>query len=78
MRSFDILVVGDGLSSLLFCYGFQQNKKIKVDVLSPNFKNELTDQNYKINDKLKIPYHFTSQKNIRDIKNYFVANLVDQ
>jgi len=76
MKSFDILVVGDGLSSLLFCYGFQQNKKVKVDVLSPNFKNELTDQNYKIKDKLKIPYHFTSQKNIRDIKNYFVANKI--
>ena len=76
MRSFDILVVGDGLSSLLFCYGFQQNKKVKVDVLSPNFKNELKDQNYKTKDKLKIPYHFTSKKNFRDIKNYFVANKI--
>ena len=66
MRTFDILVVGDGLSSLLFCYGFQQNKKVKVDVLSPNFNYELTDQNYKIKDKLKIPYHFTSQKNLRE------------
>ena len=53
MRTFDILVVGDGLSSLLFCYGFQQNKKVKVDVLSPNFNYELTDQNYKMEDKLK-------------------------
>ena len=36
---------------------------------------KLTDQNYKIKDKLKIPYHFTSQ-NLRDIKNYFVANKI--
>ena len=48
MRLCDIIVVGDGLSSLSFCYGFQQNKKIKVDVLSPNFNDELIDQNYKI------------------------------
>ena len=30
MKTFNVLVVGDGLSSLAFCYGFQQNKKIKV------------------------------------------------
>ena len=52
MRLCDIIVVGDGLSSLSFCYGFQQNKKIKVDVLSPNFNDELIDQNYKIKDKI--------------------------
>ena len=63
-------------ANISFCYGFQQNKKAKVDVLSPNFNNELEDQNYKIKDKLKIPYHFTSQKNFRDIKNYFVANKI--
>ena len=74
MRLCDIIVVGDGLSSLSFCYGFQQNKKIKVDVLSPNFNDELLGQNYKIKDKLKIPYHFASQKIFRDIKNYFVVN----
>lgn len=77
MKTFNVLVVGDGLSSLAFCYGFQQNKKIKVDVLSPNFKNDIKDKNNIINDRLKIPYHFASHEIFRDIQNYFIANNIN-
>ena len=77
MKTFKVLVVGDGLSSLAFCYGFQQNKNIKVDVLSPNFKNDIKDKDNVINGKLKIPYHFASREIYRDIKNYFKANNIE-
>ena len=77
MKTFNVLVVGDGLSSLAFCYGFQQNKKIKVDVLSPSFKNDIKDKNNIIKDKLKIPYHFASHEIFRDIQNYFIANNIN-
>lgn len=74
MKTFNVLVVGDGLSSLAFCYGFQQNKKIKVDILSPNFNIDYNDQDNDIKNNLKIPYHFASKEIFKDIKNYFIEN----
>ena len=47
-KIFDILVVGSGLSSLVFAEEYLK-KKNNIDIISPNFKN---------NSKCKSDYNF--------------------
>ena len=73
-KVFDILVVGSGLSSLVFAEEYLK-KKNNIDIISPNFKNNKKNEfNYDFDPKT-LPPQF--KKNFSKIVDYFRLNNLD-
>ena len=72
-KIFKIIVVGSGLSSLNFIDSFL-NKNKKIDVISPDFEQELSKSNNFNNHLFKIFPTPGIKKKIKKVKNYFTSN----
>ena len=70
-KVFDILVVGSGLSSLVFAEEYLK-KKNNIDIISPNFKYKIkTEMDYNFDPKTLQPQF---KKNFSKIVDYFHFN----
>ena len=70
-KTFDILVIGSGLSSLTFAEEYLK-KKSKLHVISPTFKNKYTNKSkFKLDQKTLPPQ---LKKNFNHIEDYFSYN----
>ena len=72
-KKFKIVVIGSGLSSLNFIASFLKKNK-KIDVISPDFKQELEASNNFNNHLFKFFPTTKMKKKINKVKNYFTAN----
>ena len=70
---FKIIVVGSGLPSLNFIDSFLKKNK-HIDVISPDFKEELNDKNNFNSHLFKIFPTPEIKKKIKKVKNYFISN----
>ena len=70
---FKIIVVGSGLPSLNFIDSFLKKNK-HIDVISPDFKEELNDKNNFNSHLFKIFPTPEIKKKIKKVKNYFTSN----
>ena len=72
--SFDVIVVGSGLSSLSFIHSYLE-KNSKIDVISPQFKKTSNiDNNLHSHIYKYLPPQMFS--NLRNVKNYFFFNKI--
>ena len=72
-KNFKIIVVGSGLPSLNFIDSFLKKNK-KIDVISPDFEQELNKSNNFNNHLFKIFPTPEIKKKIKKVKNYFTSN----
>ena len=72
-KRFKIIVVGSGLPSLNFIDSFLKKNK-KIDVISPDFEQELNKPNNLNNHLFKIFPTPEIKKKIIKVKNYFTSN----
>ena len=72
-KNFKIIVVGSGLPSLNFIDSFLRKNK-KIDVISPDFEQELNKSNNFNNHLFKIFPTPEIKKKIKKVKNYFTSN----
>ena len=72
-KNYKIIVVGSGLPSLNFIDSFL-NKNKKIDVISPDFEQELNKSNNLNNHLFKIFPTPEIKKKIKKVKNYFTSN----
>ena len=70
--SFDVIVVGSGLSSLSFIHSYLE-KNSKIDVISPQFKKTSNiDNNLHSHIYKYLPPQMFNK--LRNVKNYFFFN----
>ena len=72
-KNYKIIVVGSGLPSLNFIDSFLKKNK-KIDVISPDFKEELDKSNNFNNHLFKIFPTAEIKKKVEKVKNYFISN----
>ena len=72
-KNYKIIVVGSGLPSLNFIDSFLKKNK-KIDVISPDFREELDKSNSFNNHLFKIFPTPEIKKRIEKVKNYFISN----
>ena len=72
-KNYKIIVVGSGLPSLNFIDSFLKKNK-KIDVISPDFREELDKSNSFNNHLFKILPTPEIKKRIEKVKNYFISN----
>jgi hypothetical protein len=69
-KIFDVLVVGSGLSSMIFCEEYLKKKKL-INVISPDFKKTKQENNLAINFNSLPPQY---KKSLDKILDYFKFN----
>ena len=72
-KNYKIIVVGSGLPSLNFIDSFLKKNK-KIDVISPDFDEELDESNVFNNHLFEIFPTPEIKKRVEKVKNYFISN----
>ena len=72
IKQTEILIIGTGLTGLNFIYEYLKKNK-KIDVISPNFNNAISNKDILNRDLYKnLPARMENRLN--NIKNYFLEN----